>query len=413
VSRLNEIKVLQTIERLVDLGLERLDQAVLPPPDPTLPAVILLPGFMGVHLANSADGRVWLDPAAAIRGDLSARVALDASGAADAFPGERLAADGVVRFIYADLIQALRFAGHAVHPFAFDFRRSIVSSTLLLRDFVTDILRRSPDSRVVLVGHSMGSLLACLLPYHLPAFADRVQQTIFLGGPLGGCFETVEAVTGTHWVLPRLVALSARDTSRDFQASLATWPGALSMLADPDAFPGAGCERAFDAAAWPAGLAPRQAILDEVMGLKTTIRQSPLFRLGRPVTQLIATRYSTVGSLARDGQGAIVAGPRTCQGDGVVTAASALPPGVVGYRTAFPHTLAPVEPAAIQAILDLIQTGACALAPIQRHDVTARVAPGVAPEMQIAFGLIESGVASVLDGCLTLSSVTWLLASMR
>ncbi len=409
---MNEIKVFQTIEKLVELGLESLDRAVLPTPNPALPAVILLPGFMGVHLADSAAGRVWLDPAAAIRGDLSARVALDASGAADAFPGERLTPDGLVRFVYADLIQALRFAGHAVHPFAFDFRRSIASSTLQLRDLVTDILRRSPDSRVVLLGHSMGALLACLLPYHLPAFADRVQQTIFLGGPLGGCFETVEAVTGTHWVLPRLVALSAHDTSRDFQSSLATWPGAFSMLADPAAFPGAGCERAFDAAAWPAGLAPRQAILDEVLVLKTTIRQSPIFRLGRPVTQLIATHYSTVGSLARDEQGAIVAGPRTCQGDGVVTAATALPPGVVGYRTAFPHTLAPIEPAAIRAILDLIHTGACALQPVRRDDVMARVAPGAPAEMQIALGLIESGVTSMLDGCVTLSSLTWLLGTM-
>jgi len=409
---MDAIAILQTLEKLVDLGLDRLDQAILPAPDPTQPAVILLPGFMGVHLADPAAGRAWLDPAAAIRGDLSARVALDAVGAADAFPGERLAPDGVVRFVYADLVQALRFAGHAVHPFAFDFRRSLLSSTLLLRDLVTDVLQRSPGTKVVLLGHSMGALLACLLPYYLPSFADRVEQTIFLGGPLGGTFDAVEAVTGTHWVLPRLVALSPRETARDFQASLATWPGAFSMLPDPDAFPGAGCERAFDAVDWPAGLAPRQAILDEAKALKTTIRRSPLFDLAPPVTQLLATQYSTVGSLARDERGAITAGPRTSQGDGVVTAASALPPGVTGYRTTFPHTLAPIEPAAIQAILDLIHTGACTLDLIQRDDVAAEVAPGQAPDVQMALGLIESGVTSMLDGCLTFSSLTWLLASL-
>ena len=408
---MNEIKILQSLEKLIDAGLERLDQAILPAPDPRLPAVVLLPGFMGAHLADSNAGRVWLDPATALRGDLSERVALAAGGTTDAFPGERLAPDGLVRFIYADLIQALRYAGHAVHSFPFDFRRSLVSSTLLLRDHVTGVLRQTPSSKVVLLGHSMGALLACLLPYYWPDFAERVDQSIFLGGPLGGTFDTVEAVTGTHWGLPRLASLSRGESSRGFQAALATWPGAFSMLPDPAVFPGVDCERAFDAAGWPAGLAPRQALLDEALSLKQRIRQSPLYTFDRPVTQLLATRYSTVGSLARDDHGAITAGPRTFQGDIVVTGASALPPGVIGYRTTFPHTLAPIEPAAIQAIVDLIDTNACALDRIERDDLTAEVAPGAAPEVQMALGLIESGAASMLDGCLNFSSIVRLLAS--
>jgi hypothetical protein len=409
---MNEIEILQRLERLIDLGLNRLDQAVLPEPDPALPVVIVLPGFMGVHLIDAAADRVWLDPVAGMRGDLAARWALGARDAASAFRGEHLKPDGLVRVVYADLLQALRLAGHVVHPLAFDFRQSLLASTLQLRDLVADVLERSPGARIVLVAHSMGSLVVSLLPYYLPAFADCIEQTILLGAPLGGSFDTVEAVTGTHWVLPRLVGLSPGETSLDFQASFATWPGVFSLLPDPEAFPGAGCERAFNAADWPARLAPRQGALDEARLLKTALRQSPLFRMHKPVTQLLATHYPSVASFARDAEGAITAGPRTSQGDGVVAAASALPHGVIGYRTMFPHTFAPAEPAAIQAVLDLIRTGECDLDPIEKDDLTATIGPGRAPEVQMVLGLMESGVTSMLGGCLGFSSIAQLLASM-
>ncbi|MFS8069626.1 MAG: hypothetical protein ACMG6S_24945, partial [Byssovorax sp.] len=254
------------------------------------------------------------------------------------------------------------------------------------------------------------ALLACLLPYYLPDFAERVEQTIFLGAPLNGSFDSVEAVTGTHWILPRLVALSPRESSRDFQALLATWPGAFAMLPDPEAFPGCACERVFDAARWPSAVPVRQSLLDEALALKSVLRRSPLFQLGRPVTQLLATRYPTIGSLAQDADGALAAGPRTAQGDGVVAAFSAFPPGVTGYRTGFPHTLAPVEPAAIQAILALIHTGECALDPVRTAEVTAALSPGGSPDVQAVVGLMESGAESLKDGLLTFPAVAWLFS---
>lgn len=397
------------LERRVDLELEA-SAGDMPAPDSALPAVILLPGFMGVHLVDDDLSRAWLDPAAAMRGDLAARAALTVPGAAPAAPGERLAPDGLVRLIYADLIQSLRAAGHAVHPFPFDFRRSLTATEPLLHDFVTAILEGSPDTKIVVVGHSMGALLACLLADTLPDFADRVEQTILLGGSLGGTFDSVESVTGTHWILPRLASLSPRDKEADFQACLATWPGVFDLLPDPAAFPGSGCERAFDAASWPAPAVPDQQLLTAAWNLKARIRQSKLFRSGKTVTQLLATGYPTVGSLVQDENGKITAGPRTFQGDGVVAASSALVPGVVGYRTAFPHILAPVEPAAIQAVLALIQTGACALEPIALCDVTTECSPDGTPAAQMARGLLESGPAAIKDGCLTFPAAAWLLS---
>lgn len=406
------LRFVADLERRIDLGLDQLALAASSAPDPDLPAVILLPGFMGVHLNDASAGRVWLDPAAVLRGDLSARAALDATGAADAFPGEHLVPDGLVRLVYADLVQALRSRGHAVHAFPFDFRRSVQTTTLLLRDFVRDILART-RGKLIFVGHSMGALLACLLPDHLPEFAERVEQTIFLGAPLGGSFDSVEAVTGTHWILPRLVALSPDEESRDFQATLATWPGVFNMLPDPEVFTGCACERVFDAAQWPSAVPVRQSLLDEGWALKKRLRESPLFRLGRPVTQLFATRYPSIGSLASDADGALTAGPRTAQGDGVVAAFSAFPPGVTGYRTGFPHTLAPIEPAAIEAIVALIQTGECALDPIRTEDLRAEIPPGGAPDLQMALGLVESGAESLKDGFLTFPAVAWLLSPVR
>jgi pimeloyl-ACP methyl ester carboxylesterase len=404
------LRVIGALERRVDLGLEELARATARAPDPTLPAVILLPGFMGVHLldADSDAGRVWLDPAAALRGDLAARAALDASGEADAFAGERLVPDGVVRLIYADLTRALRAAGYAVHTFPFDFRRSIVDSTLVLRDLVRGVLARSTDQKIVLLGHSMGALLACLLPPHLPELAGRVEQTIFLGGPLGGTFDSVESLTGTHWILPRLVWLSrGKESSLDFQASLATWPGVFSMLPDPEVF--LDCDPVFDADSWPSKVAVPPRLLAEAFALKKEIRESALFKLGAPVTQLLATRYPTIGSLALDAEGKLVAGPRTRQGDGVVAASSALA-GVTAYRTTFPHTLAPVEPAAITAILDLLRENSCALPRIREEEVTAELPPGVTPVIDMALGLMDSGAESMLQGHLTSAALAWLFS---
>ena len=401
------------VERRVDLGLDHLDEASAPEPDPAKPAVILLPGFMGVHLADATVGRIWLDPAAALRGDLAARAALDASGTADAFPGQTLSPDGLVRLIYADLIQALRAAGHAVHPFAFDFRRSLVDSTLLLRDFVQGIVERQPSSRLVFLGHSMGALLACLLPEHWPAYAERVEQTIFLGGPIRGTLDAIESVIGTHWILPRLVALSPSESRLDFQTSLASWPGVFGMLPDPVAFPDCGCASAFDAAAWPTAVPISQPMLDEARKVKKKIRESAIFGLERPVIQLLATRYPTVGSLEQAADGRFAAGPRTSQGDGVVAAHSALTPGVIGYRTSYPHTLAPVEHAAIVAVLDLIGTGTCALPPIEASDVAAKLTPGESPNVDMTEGIVAAGLESLRAGLLSFAAVAWLFSPTR
>ncbi len=404
------LRFISALERRVDLGLDARDDARAPAPDPGKPAVILLPGFMGVHLADAAAGRVWLDPAAALRGDLSSRAALDSDGTADALPGERLLPDGLVRLIYADLIQALRAAGHAVHPFGFDFRRSLADSTLLLRDLIDAVVARQPTSKIVLVGHSMGALLACLLPEQMPRFAERVERVIFLGGPLRGTFDAVESLIGTHWILPRLVELSPSESSLDFQAALATWPGVFGMLPDPVAFPGCACASSFDATRWPTEVVIPQARLDEALALKAKIRGSAIFQLENPVIQLLATRYPTVASLVEMPDGALAAGPRVHQGDGVVAAFSALVPGVIGYRTTFPHTLAPVEHAAITAVLDLIRTGACALPPIDPGDAAAELPPGPTPEVQMIEGFMESGATSMKNGLLSFAAVAWLLA---
>ncbi|MEP7126343.1 MAG: hypothetical protein ABJE95_35755 [Byssovorax sp.] len=407
------LRFISALERRVDVGLDSLDDARAVAPDPDKPVVVLLPGFMGVHLADATVGRIWLDPAAALRGDLAARATLDESGTVDTFPEESLSPDGLVRLIYADLIQALRAAGHAVHPFPFDFRRSLVNSTLLLRDLVEGLVAQQPTSKIVLVGHSMGALLACLLPEEWPAFTEHVEQIIFLGGPLRGTFDAVESVIGTHWILPRLVQLSPSESSLDFQTSLATWPGVFCMLPDPVAFPDGDCSSAFDQTRWPPEVPVRQTMLDEALILKEKIRESAIFKLEKPVIQLLSTRYPTVGALTQTPEGRFAAGPRTSQGDGVVAARSALVPGVVGYRTSYPHTLAPVEHAAIQAVLDLIRTGTCSLPPLDASDVAAELTPGQSPETDIAEGLIASGAEFMKGGLLSFAGIAWLFSPLR
>src|SRR5512140_3242138 len=95
--------------------------------------IILLPGFMGVHLKGDREGRVWLDFGAMLRGDLAEKLALDPTGAEDAIAGEHILPDGLIEAIYGELVSRMRDAGLVVHEFPFDFRRSLLAIGISLR----------------------------------------------------------------------------------------------------------------------------------------------------------------------------------------------------------------------------------------------------------------------------------------
>lgn len=348
--------------------------------------IILLPGFMGVHLKGDREGRVWLDFGAMLRGDLAEKLALDPTGAEDAIAGEHILPDGLIEAIYGELVSRMRDAGLVVHEFPFDFRRSLLAIGLSLRAFIDERARRAPGKRFALVGHSMGGLVAAIYASYDPAFSERIARTILLGAPLGGTFDTVEAVTGTHWVLPRLARLTRGDNILEFQRSIGTWPGLYSLLPDIDLFPEAA--RLFAAQGWPSGLEPAQRWLDEARAMKEVIRSTPLY--SKPTAQLLSLGYRTVDRFIVNGSAGIAAGPRIAKGDGTVVGRTGMPAGVSGYRVDFPHSLMPLDPKAIQGVIDLVLRGSTQLAPIAPEDLEGELEDEETPVADMLGGVLGS-----------------------
>ena len=102
------------------------------------PEIVLIPGFMGVHLVNATGERVWLNPVAMLRGDLAARLTLDSTGGRDTLAGEQIRPEGLIEPIYAEAIQRWVDEGFVVHEFPFDFRRSLLDLGLSLRAYIQD-----------------------------------------------------------------------------------------------------------------------------------------------------------------------------------------------------------------------------------------------------------------------------------
>jgi len=355
-----------------------------------LPAIVLVPGFLGTNLARPGGARLWLSIGQMLLGDLATDMRFDGAGAP-------LLTDGLVELVYSDLLDGLGAAGLVVYTFPFDFRRSVFAAAADLAAFIDAIARATGGKRFVLVAHSQGALVTALYPYVDSAWATRVERSILLGGPLCGTFDAVETAMGTHPLVERLGSHSLRDTTAEVGACLRTWPGLFSMLPDPETFEGG--EAAFDGGAWAHGFSPPQAMLDEAREVRRKIKGSPLFH-ERPCAHLLSLRYHTADAYV---PGLVLAGPRSAPGDGTVPACTASFQKIPAYHVDYPHQLLPLDPRAIRGIRDLAATGTTDLERVSEAQCNARLLTTTEPA-QLALA------ASVLEGSSTLAKVAWLLA---
>lgn len=356
-----------------------LDRPAVVAPDLDLPEIVLVPGFLGVHLARPDGTRLWLTPEAMATRHLASELRFDPAG-------PPLLPDGPVGFIYADLVRRLRDAGFVVHAFSYDFRRSALDAARLLAGFIDALAQATPGKRYVLVAHSLGAIVAGLYACVDPRWKSRVTGSIFLGGTLAGTFESIEVARGTHPILTRIENLVLRDDSVAFGACQRTWPGLFSMLPDPDTF--AGGAAAFDASAWPRECAPQQAPLTEAREVRRLLRTSPIF--DAPAAQLISVRFATIDSY---GPGPVAVGPSSAPGDGTVSARAASFRGVPAYHVDFPHTFLPVDPKAIRGVIDLARSGTTDLERVTEAQCSAPL-EGQEP---LLLGLLQGVGTSLLD----------------
>ena len=106
----------------------------------------------------------------------------------------------------------------------------------------------------------------------------------------------------------------------------------------------------------------------------------------------------------------IAAGPRVAKGDGTVVARTAIPPGVTGYHTDFPHSLMPLDPKVIKAVIDLIRTGSSPLAPIKPADAEGEFEGNETPVADMLKGIVGSLTGDIGQKLITTSIVSRLFS---
>lgn len=321
------------------------------------PRVLLIPGMMGSRLcevgASAEEGRrdrlLWIDPESIAGGRLSDLVV----------PSRRsIRARGVLLTSYAKLKLRLAIAGLDARFFAYDWRLGIDEIGASLATAIA-----AAGRPVVLIAHSMGALVARVAARQLPK--GLLRRLIMLGAPNRGSFAPVLALRGTYPFVQKLSRLDLEHSADHLAAEVfSTFPGLYQML--PTHGDSGLAFDLLDPASWPSeGTTPKPALLARVAAARARMAEAD-----ERMIQIVGFNRQTVVSVRRTA-GGFEYGSNT-SGDGTVPLSLARLSGVETFYADESHGNLASNPKIIDAIVDLVRTGAtrglptrCALEPSQ------------------------------------------------
>ncbi len=341
------------------------------------PAVFVLPGILGSNL--KADGkRIWLS--FRIVNGLK-RLAYKAGKPDGVLP------DRPIENVY-DGLMAFLDATHEVIEFAFDWRRPIEEEARRLASAVDAALaaRAATAQPVRLLVHSMGGLVARTMQLEAPDVWDRMMarpgaRVLMLGTPNAGSWAPMQVLSGDDSFGNMLASLGAPFADKAAKQLMADMPGFLQLqwglldttlgldnaqtwrkLADDDLR----LVREFSywhhdelqAAPYEWGV-PTQAVLDRAIALRKRLDAQVADRL-----PAFADKLSLVVGKAKFTPDGFQVGPDGLfyldapeAGDGRVTRASAMLPGVRTWHIDCEHGDLPKAKFAFDGYLDLLERG--------------------------------------------------------
>jgi hypothetical protein len=340
------------------------------------PAVVVLPGILGSNLA--LDGkRIWLG--LRLIGGLK-KLAWDPASAA------RITPDGAIGLSYDDLIEHLA-ATHEVIEFAYDWRRPVEHEARRLGAAVDAALaRRGGSGRPVrLLAHSMGGLVARTMQLECPEVWERMMardgaRLLMLGTPNGGSWAPMQVLSGDDTFGNALVAFGGLFDDAGTREVMAAMPGFLQLqagltdpalaldrqatwqkLADDDyqlvreRNRWHNDERQLSVYKWGA---PPQQVLDQAVALRRRL-DAQAADLGAMAAKMLLVvgheKFTPAGY--RVGVEGLEYLDTPDGGDGRVTLASALLPGVRTWRCEVAHGKLPDEATAFDAYVELLERG--------------------------------------------------------
>ena len=300
--------------------------------------VLIVPGMMGSQLglpraAPAPADLLWVDPADIIAGRI-AELALGARSAVRAM--------GAVLYSSLRLKLQLLAAGFDASIHDYDWRLSVEDLGRQLAERV----QAEPHSRLSLVAHSMGGLVA-RAALALPG-TGKVQRVVLLGTPNGGSFSCVQALRGTYPVVRRLASLDGHHDAEYLAAEVFSTFPSLSQLLPARAHTGR--LDLFDARQWPPGPRPAAELLAGAAQLQRVLAPADT-----RFAQVIGVGQLTVTGIARRGDDFLYTVTR--HGDGTVPVASAALPGVRAWYAPLKHGELTRDPAVARAVVDLLRRG--------------------------------------------------------
>ncbi len=160
-------------------------------------ATVLLPGIMGSLLASTRgiSTLLWLNPTIIANGYINL-LDLDDEGTGDRSPDVDVVPVGIEKFVYLKLILTLARETR-LYEFPYDWRRRLEWNADLLAQAIDRWAAASPERRFILVGHSMGGMLARTYLARHPAQAERqIERLVMLGSPIYGAPDAVMVFWG-------------------------------------------------------------------------------------------------------------------------------------------------------------------------------------------------------------------------
>jgi len=300
--------------------------------------VLIVPGIMGSRLGDPtlrdrARRIVWIDPLNIAGGAIRALQLPDV---------RKLQPMGVLLYAYARLQLSLRAAGIAAELHAYDWRQGLDQLGAALAERI-----RADNRPVVLIGHSMGGMVARMALARLPR--RLVRKLVLLGTPNFGSYAPVQALRGTYPFVRRVSLLDPVHTPEVLAAEVfKTFPGLYQLLPPRERLRGADLYRR---SGWPAsGPQPDLAQLAGVAAIRAALAP-PDARM----VQILGVDRSTIIATRRKAAGFEY--EMSLAGDGTVPVALAALPGIPSHYVAAWHADLANHPSVIAAILDLVRRG--------------------------------------------------------
>ena len=338
------------------------------------PALFLLPGILGSNLKVDGE-RIWVSWRLVNR--------LDRLGYA---PGQsNVVPDGPIEAVYDRLTEHLRGA-HDVVPFAYDWRRPIEEEARRLGEAITLALdeRAGTAMPVRILAHSMGGIVARTMQLECPEVWERMMardgaRILMLGVPNSGSWAPMELLSGDDTFGNLIVSTGALLQDHAARQLIARMPGFIQLqaalrdpalrldtaatwqqLADDD------LARVRDYNFWHSNEnqlnpytwgVPPQGVLDQAAALRERLdrqQTETLPRFAAKMALVVGSAPFTPDGYETGEQGLSYT---ASAGDGRVTLANALLPGVPTWQLDCVHGSLPSQERAFGAYAELLETG--------------------------------------------------------